>query len=141
MKTQLDIGFDNAIAFHYFNPEDKGTVKKVFEAMYGNNPNKGSPNVGVIEIDNNDFRNLCVGNTDLQCYTTQKKLVGTSLITGAVVHCCTAERTSKAPELSGADEITCDSLGNFVNYGMMSLSSILLHEYTHLDIIGGENLQ
>ena len=138
MSDQLDVGFDNPIFSHYFGPNDKEAVRKVFDAMFQGNPNEGSFLLSSVIIDNEDFKGSCVANPNNLCYSQRQFNRGVN--NALQVHCCMKERTSKVPELSGAEAITCDALGDSVSYEMFSLSAALLHEYLHFDLIGGYNL-
>ena len=138
METQLDVGFENAIFSHYFDPADKAVVKSIFTSMFAGNP-QGSPLLGSIVIRNDDFKGTCAANTNRLCYTDQTFKGGVAV--SAEIHCCMKERADRLLELSGSDAITCTDLGDFVTYKMSTLSSALLHEYFHFDAFGGINLK
>ena len=138
METQLDVGFDNAIFSHYFDPADKDVVKSIFTSMFAGNP-QGSPLLGSIVIRNDDYKSTCVANPDRLCYTDQTFKGGVAV--SADIHCCMKERADRLLELSGSDAVTCADLGDFVTYKMSTLSSALLHEYFHFDAFGGINLK
>ncbi|KAI9866454.1 MAG: hypothetical protein M1830_005966, partial [Pleopsidium flavum] len=121
--------FTGDIFKHYFDPVAADPVKKVFQNMHGGNDASGSPNLGLITIRNDDFNVQCAANLKMFAYTQSNYKNGH--VIGAQIHIC-----ERAYQLKTINEIKCAELGDTVSYKMTTLGSVLLHEYTHFDVIG-----
>ncbi|KAI0528437.1 hypothetical protein GGR58DRAFT_526646 [Xylaria digitata] len=136
----LFIDTDNDIFPHYFNPDDRAEIKRIFSTL--NNGDNGNDMLGDILVQTTDSNNLCGGST--LSYLKNGEAGATE--TPYIVLCPNAFKKKAVTALNGKSPQDPDGpdyyaacaqdggeIDQNVSYLMNTLGMTLLHEYLHYD--------
>ncbi|KAI0973366.1 hypothetical protein F4678DRAFT_459498 [Xylaria arbuscula] len=134
------IDTDNDILPHYFDPNDRDEIKRIFSTI--NNGDNGNDMLGDILVQTTDANNLCTGST----LSYLKNGESDATETPYIVLCPIAFKKKAVTALNGKDTQDPDApdyyaackedggeIDQNVSYLMNTLGMTLLHEYMHYD--------